>query len=88
MEGFLEDSQVEISFKDSGPGLAPEELDKIFQPFYSTKEGIQGLGLGLPICQKILDRYQGRLVVESHPGQGTKVRLLFPYREAGGPHGQ
>ena len=88
MEGFLEDSQVEISFKDSGPGLAPEELDKIFQPFYSTKEGIQGLGLGLPICQKILDRYQGRLVVESHPGEGTKVRLLFPYRDAGGPHGQ
>jgi signal transduction histidine kinase/CheY-like chemotaxis protein len=87
VEGSLEDSQVEISFKDSGPGLTPEEMDKIFQPFYSTKEGTQGLGLGLPICQKILERYQGRLVVESHPGRGTNVRLCFPHREAGGPYG-
>jgi signal transduction histidine kinase/CheY-like chemotaxis protein len=79
VDGALEDSQVEISFQDTGPGLTPEELDKVFQPFYSTKEGVQGLGLGLPICQKILERYSGRLWVESHPGQGTKVRLAFPY---------
>ncbi len=88
VDGVLEDHQVEVSFQDTGPGLAPEELDKIFQPFYSTKEGIQGLGLGLPICQKILERYQGRLVVESHPGRGTKVRVFFPYGESGGLHGK
>jgi signal transduction histidine kinase len=88
VDGVLEDHQVEISFQDTGPGLTPEELDKIFQPFYSTKEGIQGLGLGLPICQKILERYQGRLVVESHPGRGTKVRVFFPYGESGGLHGK
>jgi two-component system sporulation sensor kinase A len=83
VEGFLEDHQVEVCFYDTGPGLTDEELDKIFQPFYSTKEGIQGLGLGLPICQKILDRYKGRLVVESHPGKGTKVRVLFHSLESG-----
>jgi two-component system sporulation sensor kinase A len=87
VEGHLSDHQVEIVFTDSGPGLSAEELDKVFQPFYSTKEGVQGLGLGLPICQKILERYQGSLVVESQPGHGTKVILLFPWKEAGRQHG-
>ncbi len=70
--------QVEITFRDSGPGLSPQELDQIFQPFYSTKEGTQGLGLGLPICRKILERYNGRLLVESEPGAGTCVRIILP----------
>jgi signal transduction histidine kinase/CheY-like chemotaxis protein len=87
VEGNLRDRQVEIVFTDSGPGLSAEQLDKVFQPFYSTKEGIQGLGLGLPICQKILERYQGRLVVESQPGHGTKVHLIFPVQTAGREHG-
>ena len=75
---------MEIDFEDTGPGLSPEDQDKIFEPFYSTKQGIQGLGLGLPICQKILDRYGGRLVVESRPGMGTKMRVILPHRESGG----
>ena len=85
---FLGDRQMEISFQDTGAGLTPEEMDHIFQPFYSTKEGTQGLGLGLPICQKILERYDARLVVESQPGQGTKVRVLLPYAESGVLHGK
>jgi signal transduction histidine kinase len=84
----LQDRQMAISFQDSGSGLTPEEMDKIFEPFYSTKEGAQGLGLGLPICQKILGRYNGRLVVESQRGQGTTVRILLPYAESGVLHGQ
>ncbi len=79
---------MEIAFQDTGAGLTAEEMDQIFQPFYSTKEGAQGLGLGLPICQKILARYDGRLVVESQPGQGTTVRMLLPYAESGVLHGQ
>jgi PAS domain S-box-containing protein len=85
---FLHNRQMEISFQDNGPGLTPEEMDRIFQPFYSTKEGAQGLGLGLPICQKILARYDGRLAVESQRGQGTNVRVLLPYAESGVVHGQ
>jgi len=84
----LHDRQLEISFQDTGAGLTPEEMDQIFQPFYSTKEGAQGLGLGLPICQKILARYDGRLAVESQRGKGTNVRVLLPSAESGVVHGQ
>mgnify|MGYP003920339845 CR=1 FL=1 len=78
IQGGLTPQGVEISFKDSGPGLKPEEVEQIFQPFYTTKESGEGLGLGLPICRKILERYQGKLVVESEPGAGTLVRILLP----------
>lgn len=84
VHGLCNREVVEINFEDTGPGLSPEDQDKIFEPFYSTKHGIQGLGLGLPICQKILDRYGGRLVVESRPGFGTKMRVILPHRESGG----
>jgi PAS domain S-box-containing protein len=84
----LNDLQMEITFRDNGDGLTAEEMDHIFQPFYSTKEGAQGLGLGLPICQKILARYDGRLAVESQRGQGTTVRVLLPYAESGVLHGK
>jgi len=86
--GRLHDGQMEVCFQDTGGGLTPEELNHIFQPFYSTKEGTQGLGLGLPICQKILERYEGRLAVESQPGKGTKVRVILPHAESGGLHGE
>jgi len=88
VNGILNENQMEISFQDTGPGLSPLEMDRIFQPFYSTKEGTQGLGLGLPICQKILERYDGRLAVESQPGRGTRVRLLLPFTDSGALHGK
>jgi signal transduction histidine kinase len=88
VNGFLHERQMEISLQDTGPGLSPQEMERIFQPFYSTKAGTQGLGLGLPICQKILERYDGRLVVESQPGRGTKVRMLLPYTDSGALHGK
>jgi two-component system, NtrC family, sensor kinase len=84
----LHDRQVEICFRDNGAGLMPEEMDRIFQPFYSTKAETQGLGLGLPICQKILARYDGQLEVESQRGQGATVRVLLPYAESGVLHGK
>jgi PAS domain S-box-containing protein len=88
VDGRLDGRQMEISFQDTGSGLSSQEMDQIFQPFYSTKEGTQGLGLGLPICQKILERYDGHLVVESQPGRGTKVRLLLPYTDSGALYGK
>jgi len=69
---------IALHFQDTGSGLTHEELGQIFQPFYSTKEGTQGLGLGLPICRKILERYNGQLIVESQPGKGTRVTILLP----------
>jgi signal transduction histidine kinase len=86
VNGSLNEHQLEISFQDSGEGLTSQELEHIFQPFYTTKEGTQGLGLGLPICQKIMERYQGRLAVDSQPGKGTRVRVLMPCGEPGVLH--
>jgi PAS domain S-box-containing protein len=77
VDGGVYDQQTEIIIEDTGPGLSAQEMDQMFQPFYSTK-GDNGLGLGLPICQKILERYDGRLVVESVPGKGTRVRVILP----------
>jgi PAS domain S-box-containing protein len=62
---------VEIS--DTGEGIPPEILDKIFQPFFSTKS--KGSGLGLAISQKIMEAHQGEISIESHPNQGTRVKL-------------
>ena len=86
IDGRLNENEVEISFQDTGPGLSVQELDQVFRPFYTTKGESEGLGLGLPICQKILERYQGRLVIQSQPGQGTKVRVLLPRFAPGGAH--
>lgn len=88
IQGSLTPQGVEISFQDTGPGLRPEEVEQIFQPFYSTKEGGEGLGLGLPICRKILERYHGSLTVESEPGAGTCVRILLPQPSSGGQGGK
>ena len=84
IDGLLHPQEVEIVFEDTGKGISTEELEQIFKPFYSTKHGAQGLGLGLPICQKILERYGGRLEVSSQPEHGTKVSVFLPqtaYRE-------
>jgi signal transduction histidine kinase len=78
VDGNMGSQDIALNFQDSGPGLTHEELGQIFQPFYSTKEGTQGLGLGLPICRKILERYAGQLIVESQPGKGTRVTILLP----------
>jgi signal transduction histidine kinase/CheY-like chemotaxis protein len=85
--GYINDHQVELDFADTGPGLSEQELSQIFQPFYSTKEGTQGLGLGLPICRKILERYSGQLEVQSQPGHGTIVKILLPKSGLGGHFG-
>lgn len=88
MNGYLHKDEVEIIFEDTGKGLSPQELDQIFEPFYSTKPGAKGMGLGLSICQKILDRYGGRLAVASQEGEGTKVSVILPHRQPGGTHDQ
>jgi signal transduction histidine kinase/DNA-binding response OmpR family regulator len=81
ISGFVQDGQVEIIFKDNGPGIDQENLDNIFKPFFTTKNQGQGLGLGLTICQKIVSRYQGVISVESSINQGTKFIIKFPLSE-------
>lgn len=67
---------VQISISDQGPGISDLELEKIFTPFYTTKEG--GNGLGLPICQKIVTNHGGLLEFIEQPQGGTKVKVSLP----------
>ncbi len=67
---------VQIRISDTGPGIAPEVLAKIFTPFFTTKT--QGTGLGLPICRQLMEHNGGSLEVESEVGRGTTFILLLP----------
>ena len=66
---------VMVEIADTGAGIPPEVLEKIFQPFYSTKP--KGSGLGLAITQKIIEAHHGKITIESEPGKGTRVLLAF-----------
>lgn len=67
---------VEMEFSDTGVGMAPEQLEQIFEPFYTTKA--RGTGLGLAITRQIIDFHHGRIKVHSHPGQGTTFVVTLP----------
>jgi PAS domain S-box-containing protein len=70
-----DDDRVLVRISDSGEGIAPDIMDKIFQPFYSTKP--KGSGLGLAISQTIVTAHQGEIRVESQPHQGTGVTVFL-----------
>jgi two-component system, LuxR family, sensor kinase FixL len=72
---------LEIGITDTGPGMPPEVVASIFQPYFTTKE--MGTGLGLAICQGILQEHGGRILVTSTPGTGTTFTLQLPLQEAG-----
>lgn len=69
---------VQIAISDTGCGISPEHLQKIFNPFFSTKPKGQGTGLGLYNVKTIVNKYHGDLQVESEQGKGTTFRLSFP----------
>lgn len=67
---------VELHVSDTGPGISPEEQVKLFQPFYTTKT--KGTGLGLALCQSILEKHGGKISVKSELGVGTTFIVLLP----------
>ncbi len=69
---------VNIAFKDTGPGITPEDLPRIFEPFYTTKLDGYGVGLGLSTVYGIVQLHHGKVDVESHPGQGAVFTLRLP----------
>jgi len=69
--------EVAITVSDTGFGIPPEDLPKIFQPFFTARKK-SGLGLGLPICDRIIKNHGGRIKVESQPGQGTTFEIYLP----------
>jgi len=74
-------SSVAVSIKDTGPGISPEGLEKIFEPLYTTK--IQGTGLGLAVCQQVIAKHNGSLEVHSHEGVGTTFTVTLPQLSEG-----
>ncbi|MCE7973894.1 MAG: sensor histidine kinase [Leptolyngbya sp. PLA1] len=67
---------VEIRVIDTGPGMAPEVLAKLFTPYFTTKAG--GSGLGLPTTRRLIEAQNGRIDVHSEPGRGTVFTIAFP----------
>jgi signal transduction histidine kinase len=70
--------------EDSGAGIAPDVLPKIFTPFFTTRE--KGTGLGLALAKKIIDEHGGSLTVRSAPGQGSTFRVTLPRGDSDGDH--
>jgi signal transduction histidine kinase len=66
---------IDITVADTGPGIAPEHLERLFDPFFTTRP--QGMGMGLAICRTIAEAHGGRLIVESEPGRGATFRLTL-----------
>jgi signal transduction histidine kinase len=68
----------ELRVRDNGPGIPDEIRGKIFEPFFTTKEVGEGTGLGLSICHRLVSEMEGRIRVESKPGEGSEFTLEFP----------
>lgn len=71
---------VEVKIRDTGVGIPPELLDKIFTPFFSTKKEKGGTGLGLSVVRDIVKRHRGDLSVQSEVGRGSTFRVLLPLK--------
>lgn len=67
---------VMITVSDKGCGISETRFNRLFEPFYSTKE--KGTGLGLLTCKRIIDLHQGSIDIESQPGEGTTIRIVLP----------
>jgi PAS domain S-box-containing protein len=75
---WSENNNIMMSFKDTGSGIEEHKLDKIFNPFFSTKEVGKGSGLGLSISYDIIKNHDGEIIVESKLKQGTKFTITLP----------
>ncbi|RJP24208.1 MAG: sensor histidine kinase [Candidatus Omnitrophota bacterium] len=76
----LQEQMVQIKVTDTGEGISPDELDKIFLPFYTTKEVGKGTGLGLSVSYGIINNLGGKIQVESRPGKGSTFTIFLPVR--------
>ena len=74
--------EIELIVEDRGVGIPKAELKSIFEPFFRGEEAIlsqiQGTGLGLSLVRQIVEAHEGKIVIESNPGEGTVVTVLLP----------
>ena len=71
-----EGPELVVNFADDGPGIPPEDLEKVFVPYYTTRKG--GTGLGMAIARRTAERHGGRVELRSTVGEGTSVSFVFP----------
>jgi signal transduction histidine kinase len=83
VEIFLESraDQITVAIRDQGVGISEQDLQRIFDPFYTTKN--DGTGLGLSIAQRIMEQHGGRIEVQRNPERGMKFVLVFPVEHHG-----
>lgn len=77
-KGGPDEGTVEVTISDTGCGIPDDNLEKIFNPFFTTKEVGKGTGLGLAITQRIVQDHKGTISVDSSVGNGTMFKLSFP----------
>jgi len=75
-----EGDRVAVAIKDTGIGIKPEEMELIFQPFYTTKPEVKGTGLGLSVSYGIVNNHGGEIAVTSQPGEGATFTVVLPIR--------
>ncbi len=80
------DGTVELSVSDSGPGIEPDSLPRLFESFFTTKPS--GIGMGLSISRKIVEAHHGRIWAENHPAGGAVFRLQLPGVSGEGQEGK
>ncbi|HEU0301080.1 MAG TPA: ATP-binding protein, partial [Longimicrobium sp.] len=74
----VEGDEAVLEVADRGPGMGPEELAKVWAPFFSRRTG--GTGLGLPIVRRIVEAHGGTVALHSRPGEGTQAEVRLPLR--------
>lgn len=79
---WQEGTSVVIEIQDTGVGIPPENLEKLFQPFFTTKPAVKGTGLGLSVCHGIVQSHGGTIRVESEPGAGSMFTVYLPINDA------
>ncbi|HZP84430.1 MAG TPA: GAF domain-containing protein, partial [Chthonomonadaceae bacterium] len=78
VRSFAEEGQAVVEIADTGHGMEEATLQRVFEPFFTTKRAGMGTGLGLSVAWGIVDRHQGRIEVQSAPGQGSLFRVCLP----------
>jgi len=73
-----EEGSIEVSFKDNGEGIDKEDLERVFEPFFTRKS--KGTGLGLTICNELVNLHSGKITIESKKGEGTTVKITLPIK--------
>ena len=81
-------SHITIEIKDNGIGISPEDQEHMFEPFFSRKKEMSGIGLGLAVTYGILEQHQAKVAVDSKPGAGTSIKFIFELNTQETDHGE